>query len=172
MRLFHHILLQGFLFFLRVWRKSQSQWPTGRAVLERCQRWDISSLQRWLFPHLCACSDMRWLPLGLLSRSWPWARHILQIFRGFSVDAKLATAFLCPVGSPSKYTRTQRDKESSSILLCWEHLGKGLELFMEALCPLEKPRQLSPHVLISIVPAEEQKVVLLSQEDPALRAPD
>ena len=63
-------------------------------------------------------------------------------------------AFLCPLGAPSKYTRTQRDKESSSVLLCWEGLGKVLEMFMEALCPLEMPGQHLHQVLDSIVPAE------------------
>lgn len=81
-------------------------------------------------------------------------------------------AFLCRLEAPSKYTRTQRDKESSSVLLCWEHLGKVRELFMEALCPLEVPRQHLPQVLGSIVPAEEHKIALLKQKDPALRAPD
>lgn len=85
---------------------------------------------------------------------------------------KLLSASLCPLGAPSKYTRNQRDKESSSILLCWEHLGKVLELFLEALCPLEMPKQHLPQVLGSILPAEELKVALLRQKDPALRASD
>lgn len=81
-------------------------------------------------------------------------------------------ASLCPLGAPSKYTRTESDKESSSVLLCWECLGKVLELFMEALCPLEMPRQHLVQVLGSILPAEECKVALQRQKDPALNAPD
>lgn len=94
------------------------------------------------------------------------------MFGWFGGDAKFTMAFPCPLGAPSKYTRTQRDKESSSVLLCWGHLGKVLELFTESLCPLEMPRQHLPQVLGSIVPAEERKIALLRQKDPALRAPD
>lgn len=94
------------------------------------------------------------------------------MFGRFGGDERLTIVFLCPLRVPSKYIRTQRDKESSSVLLYWESLGKVLELFMETLCLLEMPRQHLPQLLFSIVPAEECKVALLRLKDPASRAHD
>lgn len=81
-------------------------------------------------------------------------------------------AFLCPLGAASKYSRSQRHKESNSVPLCWEHLGKVLEQFMEILCPLQMPRWELPQVLGPVVPAEKCKVALMRQNDPLLRGPD
>lgn len=163
MLMFHHLLFYFFFFFPlgeKVTKSMTQRQTCAREVLRiGCQ---TLPGPKALTSHLWVCPGVQHLGAAELQLAARKAHFTdLWVVRWW---CETTMAPLCPLGAASKYTRTQRDKESNSTLLCWESLGKVLELvsWLWRLCALQKcTRSCSPKVLGSIVPAEQRSILAL-----------